>query len=118
MRNVRTRRRLARSGPSLRPLSREEARAPRGAADITVIGGRGLVCSDFFGFGGALGAASAFSGDTDADGISPFVCSRPTSRRPGEIIGAAGEWRERLARDQRPRGERIDRGRARAGAAE
>ena len=46
-----------------------------------LIGGRGLVCSDFFGFGGALGAASAFSGDTDADGVSPFVCSRPTSRR-------------------------------------
>ena len=38
--------------------------------------------------------------------------------RPGEIIGAAGGRRERLALDQRPRGERVDRGRARAGAAE
>ncbi len=38
--------------------------------------------------------------------------------RPGEIIGAAGGRRERLALDQGSRGERIDRGRARAGAAE
>ena len=37
---------------------------------------------------------------------------------PGEIIAAAGGWRERLALDQRSRGERIDRGRARPGAAE
>src|SRR5258708_22595849 len=51
------------------------------AAPPILIGGRGLVCSDFFGFGGALGAASAFSGDTDADGVSPFACSPPTSRR-------------------------------------
>jgi len=34
----------------------------------------------FFGFGGALGAAVP-SGETDADGVSPFACSRPTSRR-------------------------------------
>ena len=51
------------------------------AAPPILIGGRGLVCSDFFGFGGALGAASAFSGDTDADGVSPLACSRATSRR-------------------------------------
>ena len=43
-----------------------------GALDWT---GRG-----FFGFGGALGAAVP-SGETDADGVSPFACSRPTSRR-------------------------------------
>jgi hypothetical protein len=36
--------------------------------------------------------------------------------RPGKIIGAAGRWRERLALDQCSRGERIDRGRARARA--
>src|SRR5258708_7463686 len=51
------------------------------AAPPILIGGRALVCSDFFGFGDALGAASAFSGDTDADGVSPLACSRPTSRR-------------------------------------
>src|SRR5260370_85985 len=38
--------------------------------------------------------------------------------RPGEIIGAAGGRRERLALDQRPGGERVDRGGAPAGAAE
>ena len=44
-----------------------------GALDWT---GRG-----FFGFGGALGAAAVPSGETEADGVSPFACSRPTSRR-------------------------------------
>src|SRR5258707_4365370 len=44
-----------------------------GALDWT---GRG-----FFGFGGALGAAAVPSGETEADGGSPFACSRPTSRR-------------------------------------
>ena len=38
--------------------------------------------------------------------------------RPGEIIGAAGGRRQRLALHQRARGERIDRGRPRAGTAE
>jgi len=48
----------------------------------------------------------------------PWLFASDFAARPGEIIGAAGGWRERLALDQRPRGERIDRGRARAGAAE
>jgi len=48
----------------------------------------------------------------------PWLFASDFAARPGEIIGAAGGWRERLALDQRPRGERIDRGWARAGAAE
>src|SRR5260370_40452420 len=35
----------------------------------------------FFGFGAALDAAAVPLGKTDADGVSPFACSRPTSRR-------------------------------------
>ena len=38
--------------------------------------------------------------------------------RPDIIIGAAGGRRQRFALDQRSRGQRIDRGRARAGTAE
>src|SRR5258705_9631842 len=40
------------------------------AAPPILTGGRGLVCSDFFGFGGA-GAAAVPTGETDADGVSP-----------------------------------------------
>ena len=43
------------------------------AAPPILIGGRALVCSDFFGFGDALGAASAFSGDTRQCRVSGVV---------------------------------------------
>ena len=35
----------------------------------------------FFGFGGAPGATIVPSGETEATGVSPLACSRPTSRR-------------------------------------
>ena len=111
--NVRTRRRLARYGPSLRPLSREEARAPRGGPDTNWWAA--WYVAPF------MASAVRWVPLPLPPATRMPMVSRPSSStsRRGQAESSRGRrWRERLALDQRPRGERIDRGWARAGAAE
>ena len=65
-------------------------------------------------FGGAGAAVAVPLGDTDVRGAS--LSARPTSRR-GQTKSSARPAGG-VALDQRTRGERINRGRARAGAGE